>query len=136
MFTCIISEYRKKTKAHLGVQKFFDDASKHDLYISVITIGELRRGIELIRYRSDHKQAMQLENWLSAIIQDHAYNILDFTSVEAQIWGKFRVPHHENSIDKQIAATALTHDLTVVMRNILDFSSTGVRILNPFQLNA
>jgi len=134
--TNIISEYRKKTKAHFGVQKFFDNVSDHDLYISVITISELRRGVELIRHRSDNKQAIQLENWLDAIIQEHARNILDFTAVEAQIWGKLRVPHYENSIDKQIAATALAHDLTVVTRNVSDFSSTGVRILNPFQLEA
>ncbi len=50
-----------------------------------------------------------------------------------QVWGRLRVPQYENTLDKQIAATALTHDLTLVTRNTVDFEGTGVRILNPFE---
>jgi predicted nucleic acid-binding protein len=53
--------------------------------------------------------------------------------VEAQVWGKLRVPKHENALDKQIAATALTYDLVVVTRNIDDFIETGVKLINPFK---
>ncbi len=135
--TNIISELRKKKKANPGVQAFFQSAKQQEqhLYLSVITIGELRRGVERIRYRNDIAQANQLECWLNGIIADYSDQILDFGSTEANIWGVLRVPHHENSIDKQIAATALAYDLTVVTRNTDDFASTGAKLLNPFSMN-
>ena len=133
--TNVISEYRKKNNANPGVNKFFKNANLQgtDLFISVITIGELRRGVELIRYRGDKKQAEKLEEWLAKIIRDYAENILDFTETESQVWGRLRVPHHENTLDKQIAATALTSGLILATRNIDDFVGTGVELLNPFE---
>ena len=133
--TNVISEYRKKNNANPGVNKFFKNANLQgtDLFISVITIGELRRGVELIRYRGDKKQAEKLEEWLAKIIRDYAENILDFTETESQVWGRLRVPNYENAVDKQIAATALTYGLTLVTRNIDDFTGTGVELLNPFE---
>ncbi len=133
--TNIISEIRKAGRANSGVKQFFKKAEQQNfrLYISVITIGELRRGIEMIQHRGDTKQADQLEKWLSRIIDEYEDNILDFTVAEAQIWGHLRVPNYENSIDKQIAATALSYDLTLVTRNIDDFKRTGVHLLNPFE---
>ena len=132
--TNVISEYRKKNNANPGVNKFFKNANLQgtDLFISVITIGELRRGVELIRYRGDKKQAEKLEEWLAKIIRDYAENILDFTETESQVWGRLRVPNYENAVDKQIAATALTYGLTLVTRNIDDFTDCGVELLNPF----
>jgi len=133
--TNVISEIRKGEKANRGVQLFFEKAveQNHRMYISVITAGELRRGVDMVRHRGDAKQAEQLEKWLSQIIQDYEGNILDFTATEALVWGRLRVPSYENSIDKQIAATALTYDLTLVTRNIDDFVNTGVDLLNPFE---
>ena len=134
--TNVISETRKKRKANAGVKAFFENAHQQEasLYISVITVGELRRGVELIRYRGDVKQSDQLESWLNALIKDYTENILSFDETEAQIWGKLRTPHYENAIDKQIAATALTHGLTLVTRNIKDFEGTGVELMNPFDI--
>jgi predicted nucleic acid-binding protein len=133
--TNIISEIRKRQKANKGVKNFFKTAqqNKFDLYISVITVGELRRGVSIIKHRGDVDQAKQLEKWLAVLLNEYQQNILEFGIVEAQIWAELRVPYHENSIDKQIAATAHSHNLILVTRNERDFIDTGVAILNPFE---
>jgi predicted nucleic acid-binding protein len=98
----------------------------------VITVGELRRGVEAIRHRGDVRQANQLEKWLVALLTEYQDHMLDIDPDIAQLWGRLRVPHPENALDKQIAATALIYELTVVTRNHKDFVKTGVRVLNPF----
>lgn len=133
--TNIISEARKKAKADLGVRRFFDRAQAEEapVYLSVVTIGELRRGVELVRDRGDVRQAKQLETWLHTVLTDYADCILPMDVDIAQIWGRLRVPHPEHALDKQVAATALIHGLTVVTRNRRDFEATGVPVLNPFE---
>jgi toxin FitB len=132
--TNVVSELRKKEKANAGVSAFFQHVKIQDtpVFISVVTVGELRRGVEMMRHRGDIQQARILEDWLVKIIEDYADYILSFGELEAQVWGRLRVPHYENAIDKQIAATALTHDLILVTRNVDDFVTTGVRLFNPF----
>ena len=132
--TNIISEVRKKSKANKGVRAFFKQVIEDEtqMFISVVTVGELRRGVELIRYRGDVRQANQLEKWLAALLTEYQDHILDINQDIAQLWGRLRVPHPENALDKQIAATALIYELTVVTRNHKDFVKTGVRVLNPF----
>ena len=133
--TNVVSESRKRSNANKGVRDFFRKAVREDtpLFLSVVTVGELRLGVELIRHRGDHHQASQLEKWLVQLLVDYEGQILDLTPDIAQLWGWLRVPHPENALDKQIAATALIYDLTVVARNHKDFSKTGVRFLNPFE---
>lgn len=133
--TDVISEIRKREKADFGVIAFFRETSKNDdaLYLSVITVGELRRGVEIIRRRGDRAQANQLEQWLTLVLREYAENILTFDAETAQVWGRLRVPHPENPLDKQIAATALIHDLTLVTRNVRHFEGLGVRLLSPFE---
>ncbi|MGB5405614.1 MAG: type II toxin-antitoxin system VapC family toxin [Thiogranum sp.] len=132
--TNVISEARKKSKANTGVRAFFKQAIEDEtrIFISVVTIGELRRGVESIRYRGDVRQANQLEKWLEVLMGEYQDHILDINQDIAQLWGRLRVPHPENALDKQIAATALIYELTVVTRNHKDFVKTGVRVLNPF----
>nr|VFJ56315.1 MAG: hypothetical protein BECKFM1743C_GA0114222_101745 [Candidatus Kentron sp. FM]VFJ57551.1 MAG: hypothetical protein BECKFM1743A_GA0114220_101935 [Candidatus Kentron sp. FM]VFK11100.1 MAG: hypothetical protein BECKFM1743B_GA0114221_101675 [Candidatus Kentron sp. FM] len=132
--TNVISESRKKTRANPGVRRFFENIRRNaeDVYLSVVTIGELRRGIELIRHRKDYQQARLLENWLEEIVEHYSAYILDFTREEAQVWGMLSVPSPVNTLDKQIAATALTHDLVLVTRNVRDFQGVGPRLLDPF----
>jgi predicted nucleic acid-binding protein len=131
----VISEARKRSKANKGVQDFFKlvTSERTPVFVSVVTVGELRRGVELIRHRGDTRQAARLEKWLDKLLVKYHDFILDFDKDIAQFWGRLRVPHPENALDKQIAATALIHDLTVVTRNHKDFTKTGARTLNPFR---
>lgn len=132
--TNVISEARKRERADAGVLSFFRKATAHDeaLYLSVVTVGELRRGVELIRHRGDEPQARLLERWINNVLRDYESQILNFDVDAAQVWGRLRVPHAEHELDKQIAATALVHDLTLVTRNVKQFGATGVRLLDPF----
>lgn len=132
--TDVISELRKKDRADQQVSAFFKDAAARDLplYLSAVTIGEIRRGVELIRHRRDARQANLLERWLDALLADYGENVLSFDADLAQIWGRLRVPHPDNPLDKQIAATALLYDLVLVTRNIKHFASTGLKLLDPF----
>lgn len=132
--TDVISEVRKGDNANAGVREFFSKSIRDNaaLYLSAITIGELRQGVEMIRHRGDGAQAEHLEHWLNRVTTDYAEAILPFDDETAQIWGRLRVPHPQNPIDKQIAATALINELIVVTRNSAHFMPTGVRLLNPF----
>ena len=132
--TDVISEVRKKSKANKGVRQFFNMAigKNTPLYLSVVTVGELRCGIEKIRHRGDTRQANVLEKWFSVVLNDYNEQILNFDPEAAQIWGTLRVPHYENALDKKIAATALLYDLTVVTGNVKYYRNTGVKLHNPF----
>lgn len=130
--TNVISEARKARKANRGVVDFFRTNRSANLYLSVQSIGEIRRGIENVRGRGDPAQATRLESWLDVVLIDYADRILSFDSDCAQLWGRLMSPDASKPIDRQIAAIALIHGLEVVTRNVQDFSSTGVNSLNPF----
>ena len=132
--TNVISEARKRGRANHGVIRFFDEvaAAGAPLYLASITVGELRRGVELIRHRGDTDQANQIDAWLAAVLDQFSDRILAFDADAAQVWGHLRAPNGEHALDKQIAAIALVNDLTVVTRNTADFAGTGVRLENPF----
>jgi toxin FitB len=132
--TDVISDARKRDRTNPGVRAFFERAKEEatELYLSTVTIGELRQGVERIRYRGDQPQAERLERWLLQLTTAYQDRILALDEETAHVWGKLRVPNPENPLDKQIAATALIHDLVVVSRNVEHFAPTGVRVLNPF----
>jgi predicted nucleic acid-binding protein len=133
--TNVISEARKGQRSDAGVQAFWAAAARDQtpLFLAAVTIGELRRDVELIRHRGDHPQAQLLEQWLVDVLRTYGDRVLHLDGDAAQLWGRLRVPNPHNAIDKQIAAIALLHDLTVVTRNTDDFAGCGVRLLNPFQ---
>lgn len=132
--TDVISEARKGDQGNPGVRAFFSRASQEgaELYLSAVTIGELRQGVERIRYRGDKAQAQRLEQWLLRVTSAYADRILPLDEETAHVWGRLRVPNPENPLDKQIAATALIHDLEVISRNVAHYAPTGVRVKNPF----
>lgn len=104
-----------------------------DGFVSVITIGEIHRGIVNLRHR-DPEKAAKLEFWLRKIEQRTSY-VLGITIAISKTWGELRQQHpKKDPVDLMIAATAATHGLTVATRNIRDFDGLGVPLLNPFEL--
>lgn len=129
--TNVISEVRKGKKANAGVKSFFENADEADLYLSVQTIGEIRNGVEKLKNRGDIPQSQKADAWLTMLVSEYSDRILQFDTECAQVWGKLMAVNN-NSIDMQIAAIALIHDLTVVTRNVGDFN-IGIQLLNPFK---
>lgn len=132
--TNVISECRKCGGGDEGVQRFIrrTDRDQSPRFLSVITLGELQRGVKVLRHRNDARQAVLIETWLEKLKRDYAREILPVDQTICNVWARLRVPHSEHPIDKLIAATALVHRLVVVTRNVKDFSNTGVEIYNPF----
>lgn len=132
--TDVVSDARRGAKANEGVRQFFESAASTErpLYLSVITVGELRRGVEALKHRGDEAQAARLESWFDALLVNYRDHILEFGEAEAQVWGRLRVPRPENPIDKQIAATALTRGLQLVTGNAAHFQGLGIDVVNPF----
>lgn len=132
--TNVISEARKGERANAGVRAFFERAHADGtaLFLSAVTVGELRRGAELLRQRRDLSQAARLEGWLKGLLDRFADHVLDFDRDTAQVWGRLCVPHAQNAIDKQIAATALIHDLALATRNVAHFDAPGLQLIDPF----
>lgn len=129
--TNVLSELRKGDRADDGVVDWFVAHETSQLYLSVIVLGELRRGAALLR-RRDSRAADSLDEWVDEVIDRHASRILDITARVAVVWGHLGVPDPVPVADGLIAATALAHDLTVVTRNTGDITPTGAKCLNPF----
>ena len=132
--TDVVSEARKRSGANPGVREFLERAAfgRHSLFLSVITVGELRRGVEQIRHRGALRQAGQLESWLELVLDEYAEQILGVCPDIAQLWGAIQLPNTASVLDRQIAATARIHDLTLVTRKERDFTGSGVPVFNPF----
>jgi predicted nucleic acid-binding protein len=104
------------------------------IYVSAITIGEIRRGIERL---PEGKRKTQLRVWLQSVSTCMKGRVLSFNTSTAHTWGQLKAKWDKAgitvpSLDSQIAATALRHSLIVVTRNTSDFERAGVKCLNPF----
>jgi toxin FitB len=128
--TCVISELRKP-HCNQGVADWMSSIQPDEAFLSVLSLGEIRRGIELHRPK-DAKAAGALERWLLGLEAHYTERILPVTSVISDGWGRLCLNQPLPVTDGLIAATALHHKLTVVTRNTADFQRSGVNTLNPF----
>ncbi len=130
--TNVVSELRKGARANPGVHAWFEAHAADQLWLSVLVVGELRRGVELLR-RRDAKAGKKLSDWLATVTNDFGDRVLPVTTDVCERWAMLNVPDPLPVIDGLLAATALEHHLTLVTRNTNDVSRTGVALDNPFE---
>ena len=129
--TNVLSELRKRERCDRAVALWYSRLHDDDIFLSVLSVGEIRRGIELIR-RRDAKSARALDDWMALIVREHATRILPIDREVAEEWGRLCVPDPLPPVDGLLAATARTHGLTLATRNTRDIAPTGVSTVNPF----
>ena len=130
--TNIISEVRKGSKCDPQVAAWFATIEDEELFLSVLVLGEIRRGIELARARTPEKAAA-LETWLNALTEGFGDRILPVDRPVAEAWGQMAAKRTVSTIDALLAATAKVHGLTLVTRNISDVADLDAALLNPFK---
>lgn len=133
--TCVISEFVRK-KPSKKVVEWLNSKSEDVLYVSVLTIGEIQKGISKL---PSSKKKLLLQKWLDNDLLNRFENkILDITTDVVDRWGRIQGEAEQNGkklpvIDSLIAATAFTRGLTVVTRNVEDIARTGIAIRNPWE---
>jgi len=130
--TNVVSELRRGLAANQGVGEWYDGQSARELFLSVVTIGEVRQGIEQIRSR-DGRQAVALDKWVTGLVQFYEDRVLYIDGDVAEEWGRLRARRSTPVIDGLLAATARVHDLTLVTRNVRDFRGMDVPLVNPWR---
>ena len=131
--TCLLSEFMKPQE-NRGVINWFKAQDDETLYISVLAIGEIRKGIGKL---AATKRSDELRTWLDSVVFRFDSRVLAFDISMANCWGDLKADLESKGrpmpvIDSLIAATALDRDLTLVTRNDSDFTDTGVKLLNPW----
>lgn len=128
--TNVISAIRRPDRAP-QVAAWLRSVDEQQLFLSVITIGEIARGIALQQVR-DPAFARDLQDWLDRTTMLFADRLLPFAAEDARIWGQLSARIGHTGADLMIAASALRHDATVVTGNVSDFTPAGVKVVNPF----
>ncbi len=131
--TCVLSELRKP-QADEGVRQAVDELPDDDLFVSVISVGEIAKGIALL---NDGRRKRELQSWLQTLERDYVVRILQVGRETAHIWGELTATARRNgrfisASDGLIAATARRHGLHVMTRNVADFEPTGAMLINPW----
>jgi predicted nucleic acid-binding protein len=129
--TVVLSELRKPQPS-TAVVHWLSSQRDSELFLSVVSLGEIERGIEKKR-SSDPAFACVLERWLDDLVNLYGGRILPVTPVIARRWGKLSAGIGNDSADLLIAATAITHGFRVATRNMRHFAPTGVEVVNPFE---
>ncbi len=129
--TCVLSELRRP-KGNIGVRRAVEALDDENLFVSVISIGEIAKGIALLR-ENENKRALQ--TWLQALERNYTDRILSIDLETGRIWGELSAAAQKAGLqvpasDGLIAATARRHGLHVMTRNTADFEPTGVLVLN------
>lgn len=130
--TNVLSELRKGDRADSAVSSWFGGLADDDIFISALTIGEIRRGIESVR-RRDAKSAAALDAWLARVTEMYRDRVVPVDRLVAEEWGRLSVPDPLPVVDGLLAATALAYGLTLATRNVGDVERTGAPILDPFE---
>jgi predicted nucleic acid-binding protein len=129
--TNVLSELRKGLKCDAKVRAWAVSSRHAQHWISVLSLGEVRKGIELLRKKSP-SQCPAFESWLIQLETTYDGCILTVTDAIADEWGRLQAKQTMPVVDSLIAATALVHKLTIVTRNTNDFAPSGANLLNPF----
>lgn len=129
--TDVVSELRKRGRVDEGVERWFSDVDDAEVFLSVLSIGEMRRGIESIQ-RRDRARALTLNRWLHGLVAQFESRLLPVDRAVAEEWGRMNAANTLPAIDGMLAATARVHGLTFVTRNTRDVARTGVPCMNPF----
>ena len=129
--TNVLSETRKRRPA-AAVAGWIAATPPDRLHVSVLTLGEIERGIARVRGRGNRQQATALERWLQDVEAGFEDRVVPVTLPVAAAWGRQQYAQPLPVIDALIAATAQVHGMTVVTRNVKDFEPAGVQLLNPF----
>jgi toxin FitB len=130
--TNVISELRKGERADSKVTAWFVELADEEIFLSVLTIGEIRRGTESVR-RRDPDSAAALDRWLALLSEAHSERILPIDHAIAEEWGRMNVPNPLPVVDGLLAATARVLGLTLVTRNVADVEGANVEIFDPFE---
>lgn len=130
--TNVLSELRKGSRCNASVSRWFAAVDDDEIYLSVLAVGEIRRGIEAIR-RRDRASATALDRWLRRLVVQHEARILPVDRAVAEEWGRLNVPDPLPVVDGLMAATARVHQLTLATRNVKDVERTGIPTVNPFR---
>lgn len=129
--TNVISEIRKRDRAHPNVARWVERTPVEEMGTSVIVLADIRRGIELKRQR-DPQQARSLDQWFVQMRTRLGGRVLAIDEPIAEAWAQLGIPDPLPFTDGLLAATAKVHGLTLVTRNVADIATTGVLFLDPF----
>jgi predicted nucleic acid-binding protein len=131
--TNIISEVRKGERCDRHVAAWFASIDDEAIYLSVLVLGEIRKGIERAR-RTEPARARALEKWLSRLKQAYEEHILPIDQMVADEWGSMSATRSAPTVDVLLAATAKVHRMILATRNVADVTGLGADVLNPFEL--
>ncbi len=129
--TDVLSALRRRQR-NPAVEEWYTRQSSSDLHISVITLGEVQRGVSQ-EARRNSEFADDLAKWFQRVVTEFGDRVLPVDLGVAQCWGQLTIDIGNRNPDLLIAATALERGLTIVTRNVRHFVPTGVRIVNPFE---